>query len=46
MIMAGKHDRLLPLLCIVLFAVVAIRCAWVTEDAYITFRTVDNVVNG
>ena len=26
--------------------VVVLRCAWVNEDAYITLRTVDNVVNG
>lgn len=29
-----------------LFAVVLIRTAWVAEDAYITFRTVDNFING
>ena len=27
-------------------AVVIVRCAWVTEDAYIMFRTADNAVNG
>ena len=46
MILVGKNGRLLPLLYVALFAVVAIRSAWVTEDAYITFRTVDNFVNG
>jgi arabinofuranosyltransferase len=28
------------------FAVVLLRSAWITEDAYITLRTVDNFVNG
>jgi len=31
---------------IILFAIVVFRTAWVNEDAYITFRTVDNFVNG
>ncbi len=30
----------------VLFAVVLLRTAWICVDAYISFRTVDNVVNG
>ena len=28
------------------FAIVWVRCAWVCDDAYITFRTIDNFVNG
>ena len=30
----------------ILFSVVLIRTAWLADDAYITFRTVDNFVNG
>jgi arabinofuranosyltransferase len=33
-------------LCWALFALVLIRTAWIADDAYITFRSVDNVVNG
>ena len=29
-----------------LFAFVLVRSAWITEDAYITLRTVDNFING
>ena len=29
-----------------LFGVVLVRSAWITEDAYITLRTVDNFING
>jgi arabinofuranosyltransferase len=31
---------------VILFAVVVVRSAWLNDDAYITFRTVDNFVNG
>ncbi|CEH30651.1 hypothetical protein AM501_25125 [Aneurinibacillus migulanus] len=31
---------------ILLYAFVVVRTAWVNDDAYITFRTVDNFVNG
>ena len=34
------------LLLVALFALVVLRRAWVCDDAYITFRTVDNVVHG
>ncbi len=27
-------------------ALLALKCAWVSDDAYITFRTVDNFVHG
>ncbi|HEY3311588.1 MAG TPA: hypothetical protein VGK00_08120 [Anaerolineales bacterium] len=30
----------------VLFGMVLLRSAWITEDAYITLRTVDNFING
>lgn len=29
-----------------LLAVVVVRCAWVSDDAYFTFRTVENLVSG
>ncbi|RMF75939.1 MAG: hypothetical protein D6744_12865, partial [Planctomycetota bacterium] len=31
---------------LVAFAAVWVRCAWVCDDAYITFRTIDNFVHG
>ena len=31
---------------LLLFAIVALRTAWVCDDAYITFRTIDNFVHG
>ena len=36
----------LPLLLLALFALVIVRRAWVSDDAYITFRTVDNFLHG
>ncbi|MBF5044239.1 hypothetical protein FGE12_17710 [Aggregicoccus sp. 17bor-14] len=30
----------------VLYALVVLRCAWVSDDAFITLRTVDNLVHG
>lgn len=33
-------------LAIILYAVLLYRTAWITEDAYITYRTIDNFVNG
>lgn len=38
--------RLLILLFIVLFVSILLRTAWLSDDAYITFRTVDNFVHG
>jgi len=34
------------LLALSIFATVLLRNAWLTEDAYITFRTADNFING
>jgi arabinofuranosyltransferase len=31
---------------IIIFALVVVKTAWMSDDAYITLRTVDNVVNG
>ena len=39
-------ERITLILLTVVFGTVLIRNAWVTEDAYITFRTVDNFVHG
>jgi len=30
----------------VFFTIIVVRNAWITDDAYITFRTVDNFING
>lgn len=37
---------LLLLVCLSGFMLVAVRTAWLCDDAYISFRTVDNFVNG
>ena len=44
----GRTTAEKAMLCIalILFAVVMIRNAWLCDDAYITYRTVDNFVNG
>jgi arabinofuranosyltransferase len=31
---------------VLLLTVIMVRCAWVSDDAYISFRTIDNFVNG
>ena len=38
--------KYVPVALVVLFLVIVIRNAWVGDDAYITFRTVDNFVQG
>jgi arabinofuranosyltransferase len=44
---AFKKVRVLSLALILgMFALVVIRRAWICDDAYITFRTVDNFING
>jgi len=40
-----RHGWLPPLL-VAVFAALVLRAAWLCDDAYITFRTVDNLVNG
>src|SRR5262245_9291823 len=43
----GATDRqLLALVVCTLFAVVLARTAWVADSAYLTFRTIDNLING
>ncbi|OGO15172.1 MAG: hypothetical protein A2Y93_00595 [Chloroflexi bacterium RBG_13_68_17] len=41
-----RPTRLVTLVATLLFGIVLIRTAWVTDDAYITLRTVDNFVSG
>jgi len=41
-----KPVRLFVGVLILIFAIVALRNAWVCDDAYISFRTVDNFING
>lgn len=41
-----KQATLLIILLILLIGIVVLRNAWVCDDAYISFRTVDNLVNG
>jgi arabinofuranosyltransferase len=43
---ATTRRRVVAALSAALFAVVVLRNAWMHDDAYITFRTVDNFVNG
>ncbi len=42
----NKEKSLFLIITILLFLVVLIRNSWIGDDAYITFRTVDNFVNG
>jgi arabinofuranosyltransferase len=44
--LAPLDPRLLVALLGAVFFVIVLRIAWVGDDAYITFRTVDNFVNG
>lgn len=39
-------SALLLLVCLSGFMLIAVRAAWLCDDAYISFRTVDNFVNG
>ena len=41
-----RGEKLLIVLFLLCFGVVVTRNAWLSDDAYITFRTVDNLVNG
>src|SRR5262245_40579712 len=44
---ARQHFRLpLTLFWLSLFTIVLLRTAWVSDDAYFTFRTIDNAVHG
>jgi len=41
-----RRDQLLQLLALLVYGGVVIRTAWLAEDAFITFRTVDNFIHG
>ncbi len=44
--LSSSRPKAVLILLSVLFAVVVLRTAWINDDAYITFRTVDNLVHG
>lgn len=46
MIFKKKYENLLLVFFVSLLAVVIVRNAWLCDDAYITFRTVDNFIHG
>jgi arabinofuranosyltransferase len=41
-----RPDRRLVFLILAVFLLLIVRTAWVADDAYISFRTIDNFVNG
>ena len=41
-----QSNRVFIILLICIFAFILLRHAWICDDAYITFRTVDNFING
>ncbi|HVP11185.1 MAG TPA: hypothetical protein VMV94_08385 [Phycisphaerae bacterium] len=41
-----RCERLPAIVCLALYTVVVLRCAWLSDDAYITFRTIDNFLSG
>src|ERR1017187_9839504 len=41
-----KHHRGVAIVVLALFTAIVIRTAWVSDDAYITFRTVANLLHG
>ncbi|MFN8457459.1 MAG: hypothetical protein U0401_22835 [Anaerolineae bacterium] len=43
---ANRYEKLIIALALILFALIIFRNAWLTDDAYITFRTADNFVHG
>jgi arabinofuranosyltransferase len=45
-VIVRRQSSLPVLLMLGLYAVVLVRTAWVSDDAYITFRTVDNFLSG
>jgi arabinofuranosyltransferase len=42
----ASRNILIPAVALALFAVLLLANAWVVDDAYITFRTVDNIAHG
>lgn len=43
---SGGVDRALRVILVAMCVGIALRCAWVCDDAYITLRTVRNIVDG
>lgn len=41
-----RNEILAAVLCAAVFAIVLLRNAWMSDDAYITFRTIDNFLSG
>lgn len=41
-----REYHIVTVFFIAFFAVIVLRSAWLSDDAYITFRTVDNFING
>ena len=41
-----ERDRIAVFAALAIVAIVLVRTAWVCDDAYITFRTVDNLIHG
>ncbi|HXF84915.1 MAG TPA: hypothetical protein VNK49_05945 [Anaerolineales bacterium] len=44
--MQNRDDRLIKPILLILFLVIITRNAWVSDDAYITFRTIENFLAG
>lgn len=44
--MTNRENRLERVLLLLLFLVIVIRNAWVSDDAYITFRSIENLLSG
>ena len=42
----GHEGAALAVMAILFYALVVVRTAWISDDAYITFRTLDNFANG
>jgi arabinofuranosyltransferase len=43
---SGINTIAILIIFILFYTVIVIRCAWLGDDAYITFRVVDNFING
>ena len=41
-----REYHIVTVFCIAFFTIIVLRSAWLSDDAYITFRTVDNFING
>lgn len=44
--MSDRDSRLSKILLVAFFALIVVRNAWVSDDAYITFRTIENFLAG